>query len=103
TVSRRVSLAVHGFVIRSAMMVVSISPRPLVRPIAAPLVIPSRWGLALPLLPVSGGHMVVADWHHQHGPGDELRRDENPRPVVATAHVPAARRVNPVLPPVEEE
>src|SRR5881396_908698 len=79
------------------------SPAPLVRPLASPLMLPAGWRLPLPLLPVSGRHVVVQDWHHQHGPRNELRGHVNPRAVVSTADVPSAIVEDPILTAVKEE
>src|SRR5258705_4588039 len=105
-----VALAVVLAVVRGARLrwpglrsAVAIVPVPRLRPVVTPLVAPVRGRLALPLLPVSRRHVVVTHWHRQDGPRNELRSDEDPRAVVAPAHMPARGGEHPILPTVEEK
>src|SRR5262249_42274164 len=80
----------------------AVVPASLLSPLRTPLVAPVRRRLALPLLPVSRRHVVVAHWHCQDWSRNELRRDENPRAVMTAAHVPARGSEHPILSAVEE-
>jgi len=77
TLSATFSLAPPAII---TAIIVAILP---IRPFASPLMLPSRRRLVIPLLPVSGRHVVVPHWHEQEGPRHELgplqRRDRTDR------------------------
>src|SRR5207245_2208333 len=89
TLSATFSLAPPAII---TAIIVAILP---IRPFASPLMLPSRRRLVIPLLPVSGRHVVVPHWHEQEGPRHELgplqRRDRTDRAgerVEAPGHKP---------------
>ena len=64
-------------------------PLALVRPLAPPLLMPTRRLAVFPLAPVSGLFVVITHRHEQDGTGHELGSDHDPRAVVLPEASPA--------------